>query len=148
MPAPFENGENCDGSNIWASVHTMPEQLKKNGRKSDGKKTRCKTLMPKRCTHALRIDQSRSKSVDKCSAFVIFECSHDAVSKMCRSAFRFKNLPRVAKSPLPSSKPGFQGPTFPISLFSENLDKKILFISSKVLIDLFMIYQHFYICHL
>ena len=36
MPAHFENGEKCDGSKIWASVHTIPEQFE-NGRKSDGK---------------------------------------------------------------------------------------------------------------
>ena len=33
----FENGENCDGSEVSASVHTMPEQFE-NGRKFDGKK--------------------------------------------------------------------------------------------------------------
>ena len=40
-------------------------------------KTLCKTLMPKKCTYALSIDQSRSKSIEKCSVFIIFECSHD-----------------------------------------------------------------------
>ena len=28
MPAHFENDEKCDGSKIWASVHTMPNNLK------------------------------------------------------------------------------------------------------------------------
>ena len=37
MPAHFENDEKCDGSKIWASVHTMPEQFE-NGRKFAGKK--------------------------------------------------------------------------------------------------------------
>ena len=55
-------------------------------------KLRCKALMQKKCTCTLRIDQSRSNSVEKCSVF-IFNCSHDAVSKMCRVEFRFQNLP-------------------------------------------------------
>ena len=38
-------------------------------------------------------DQSRFKSIDKCSVFIIFECSHDAVSKRCRLEFRFQTLP-------------------------------------------------------
>ena len=37
MPAHFENGEKFDGSRIWASVHTMPEQSE-NGTKFDSKK--------------------------------------------------------------------------------------------------------------
>ena len=37
MPAHFENDEKCDGSKIWASVHTMPEQFE-NGQKFAGKK--------------------------------------------------------------------------------------------------------------
>ena len=36
MPAHFENGEKCDGSKIWASIHIMPEQFE-NGTKFDGK---------------------------------------------------------------------------------------------------------------
>ena len=35
----------------------------------------------------------RSKNVEKFSVFIIFECSHDAVPKMCRLEFRFQNLP-------------------------------------------------------
>ena len=49
--------------------------------------------MPKKCTYALKTDQSRLESVEKCSAFTIFECSHDVVSKTCRLKFRFQNLP-------------------------------------------------------
>ena len=56
-------------------------------------KSRCKTLMPKKCTYTLRINQSRSKSVERCSVFIIFECLHDAVSRMCQLECRFQNLP-------------------------------------------------------
>ena len=52
--------------------------------------------MPKKCTYTPRTDQSRSKSVEKCSVFIIFEYSHDAVFKMCRLEFRFQNLPKSA----------------------------------------------------
>ena len=31
-------------------------------------------------------------SVEKCNVFIIFECSHDAVSKVCRLEFRFQSL--------------------------------------------------------
>ena len=44
--------------------------------------------------YSLRVDHSRSKSVDKYSVFIFcFEHSHNAVSKMCRLEFRFHNLP-------------------------------------------------------
>ena len=56
-------------------------------------KTRCRILMPKKSTYTLRIDQSRSKSVEKCSLYIIVECSHDALSNLCRLGFRFQNLP-------------------------------------------------------
>ena len=49
--------------------------------------------MPKKSTYTLRIDQSRSKGVENCSLFIIVECSHDAVSNLCRLRFRFQNLP-------------------------------------------------------
>ena len=91
MPAHFENGEKCDGSKIWASVHTIPAQFE-NGRKFDCK-TRDKTFMPKKCTYTLRMDQSRSKSIEKCSVYIIFERSHVAVSNSCWLGPRFQNLP-------------------------------------------------------
>ena len=47
-------------------------------------KNRFKTLMPRNCTYTLRIDHSRTKSVEKCSVFIILECSHGAVFEMCR----------------------------------------------------------------
>ena len=56
-------------------------------------KTRCRTLMLKKSTYTLRIDQSRSKSVEKCSVYIIIECSPDAVSYLDRLGFRFQNLP-------------------------------------------------------
>ena len=42
---------------------------------------------------ALRIDQSRSETVEKRSVSIIFECSQDAGFKMCRLEFRFQSLP-------------------------------------------------------
>ena len=74
----------------------MPEQFE-NARNFDGK-TALQILMPKKCTCTLRIGQSRSKSVEKCSVFIILESSHSAVSKMCRLGFRFQNLPLPAKN--------------------------------------------------
>ena len=56
-------------------------------------KSRCRTLVPKKRTYTLRIDQSRYKSVEKCSVYIIVECSHEAVSNLCRLGFRFQNLP-------------------------------------------------------
>ena len=44
MPAHFENGEKCDGTRIWASVHTMAEQFKTVGNLTV--RNSCKTLMP------------------------------------------------------------------------------------------------------
>ena len=72
MPADFENDEKSDGSKIWASVHTMPAQFE-NGRKFDDKNW-LQDLMPKNSTYTLRIDLSRSKSVEKCSVFIFVEC--------------------------------------------------------------------------
>ena len=56
-------------------------------------KSRCKTLMAKKITYTLRINQSRSKSVEKCSVYIIVECSYDAVSNLCQLGFRVQNLP-------------------------------------------------------
>ena len=58
-------------------------------------KTRCRTLMLKKNTYTLRIDQSRSKSVEKCAVYITAECSHDAVSNLYRVGFHFffRNLP-------------------------------------------------------
>ena len=61
-------------------------------------KSRCRILMPKKSTYTLRIDQSRSKSVEKCSLYIIVECSHDAVSNLCHLRFRFQNLTFFSKS--------------------------------------------------
>ena len=49
--------------------------------------------MPKKITYAQRIERSRSKSVEKYSVYIIVECSHDAVSDLCRLVLRFQNLP-------------------------------------------------------
>ena len=62
MPAHFENGEKCDGCKIWASVHTIPEQFE-NGRNLDGRNSLQHFDAPKKLTYALRVDQSRSRSV-------------------------------------------------------------------------------------
>ena len=80
MPAHFENGEECDGCKILASVHTIPEQFE-NGRNLDGK-TSLQDFDAKEVFLHPGIDQSRSKIVPKCSVFIIFKCSHGAVSKM------------------------------------------------------------------
>ena len=69
----------------------MPAQFE-NGRKFDDKSS-LQDLMPKNSTCTLRIDLSRSKSVEKCSVFIFVECLNDAVSHLCRLRFRFQNLP-------------------------------------------------------
>ena len=69
----------------------MPAQFE-NGRKFDDKNS-LQDLMSKNSTCTLRIDLSRSKSVEKCSVFIFVECLNDAVSNLCRSRFRFQNLP-------------------------------------------------------
>ena len=91
MPAHFENDEKSDGSKILASVHTMPAKSE-NGRKFDDKNS-LQDLMAKNSTYTLRIDLSRSKSVEKCSVFIFVECLHDAVSNLLRLRLRFQNLP-------------------------------------------------------
>ena len=84
---------------IWVSLQELPKfdiSLIKIGKKytlAQTEKTRCNTLMPKKLTYTLRVDQSGSKSVKKCSAFIIFKFLRDAASKMCRLEFRFQNLP-------------------------------------------------------
>ena len=50
-------------------------------------------MPPKKGTYYFRIDQLLFQRVEKCSIFIIFECSHDAVVKMCRFEFRFQSLP-------------------------------------------------------
>ena len=44
-------------------------------------------------TMTQRIVQSHPKSVDNCSVYIIFACSHDAVSKLCRLEFHSQYLP-------------------------------------------------------
>ena len=72
------------------SVHTKPQRFE-NGGNLDGKNSLqdfdAKEVYP------YPFAQSHSKSVQKCSVFIIFMCLHDAVSKMCRLEFRFQNLP-------------------------------------------------------
>ena len=67
----------------------MPEHFE-SGRKYDGKKAVARFLMPKKGIYTLRIDQSHTKSVDKCLVFITLERSHDAVSKTCLLEFRFQ----------------------------------------------------------
>ena len=69
----------------------MPAQFE-NGRKFDDKNS-LQDVMPKNSTYILRIDLSRSKSVEKCSVFIFVECLNDAVASSCRLRFRFQNLP-------------------------------------------------------
>ena len=75
----------------------MPKKFE-NGRKFDGKRTLCKTLMAKKCICTPRIDQSGSKRVERGSVFTILECLHGAVSKCVGQSsvfkiYRFRNLP-------------------------------------------------------
>ena len=51
-----------------------------------------KKLKPKKCTHTIRTGWPHFESVFKCSAFIIFECSHDTVPKLCWLAFHFQKL--------------------------------------------------------
>ena len=87
MPARFGNGEKCDGFKICAAVHTIPAGFE-NDRKFDGNYRLVqspglsKSLMPGKFT-----------CVEKGSIFIIFECSYDAIFKMCRLEFRFQSLP-------------------------------------------------------
>ena len=53
-------------------------------------KTRCRTLMPRKSTYTLRIDQSRPKRVEKCAVYIIVECLHDAVLNLYWLEFRFQ----------------------------------------------------------
>ena len=63
-----------------------------NGRKFDCKKSlqdfdaKEKYLHPKNRPVSIQSDE-------KCSVCIIVECSHDAVSNLCRLGFRFQNLP-------------------------------------------------------
>ena len=69
----------------------MPEQFE-NGRKLDGKNS----LQDFDAKEVYLHPKNRSVSFQKrlkCSAFVIFKCLHDAVSKMRRLEFQFQNLP-------------------------------------------------------
>ena len=84
MPAQFENGRKFVSKKLIAT--------EANGRKFDDKNS-LQDLMPKNSTYTLRIDLSRSKSVEKCSVFIFVECLNDAVSNLCRLRFRFQNLP-------------------------------------------------------
>ena len=61
-------------------------------------KTRCKTLIPWKCTYTLRIDQSRSKSVQKVLFSSILRVHKMPFSKCSGKSFvfkiyRFQNLP-------------------------------------------------------
>ena len=49
--------------------------------------------MPKKFSFISRTNWPQCESVEKCSVFIIFRCSHDGVLIMCRLEFRFQNLP-------------------------------------------------------
>ena len=91
MPAHFENGEKVMAAKFELVFTRYRHNLKIVGNLTV--KTRCRTLMLRKSTSTLRIDQSRSKSVVKFSAYIIVECSHDAVSNLYRLGLRFQNLP-------------------------------------------------------
>ena len=69
----------------------MPEQFE-NGGKLDGKNSLQDFDAKEVCLHPKNRSVSFQRRL-KCSVFVIFKCSHGAVSKMCRLEFRFQNLP-------------------------------------------------------
>ena len=74
MPAYFENGEKCAGSKEFELASLQDFDAKEM------------YLRPKH----------RSVSFQKrrqCSVFLIFECSHVAVSEMCRLELSFQSLP-------------------------------------------------------
>ena len=87
--------------NLTVAKFDLASTLCRNNLKTLGNmtvKTLCKTLMPKKCIYILRIDHSHSKSVEKCSVYIILEFSHDAVSKCAGESsvfkiYRFQNLP-------------------------------------------------------
>ena len=69
----------------------MPEQFEK-GWKYDGKNTLYDFNPKEMYLHSKNRPFSFQKR-RKCSVYIIFEYSHDAVSKMYRLEFRFQNLP-------------------------------------------------------
>ena len=66
-----------------ASVYTMPEQFE-NGTKFDDKKVAERLDVKEMYLHSKDRSLSRSKYVEKGSVLNTFECSNDAVFKMCR----------------------------------------------------------------
>ena len=85
MPAHFENGEKCDGSKIWAGVHTIPEQFE-NGRNSDGKKlkvdfeiSRFRNLLAKHVPFSCELEAypSQFSSFSKCAGIVWTQSKSD-----------------------------------------------------------------------
>ena len=90
MPAHSENGEKCDGRKICASVQTMQEQCE-NDKKFD-RKNSLQEFDAKEMILYPRINQPRSKSVERCSVCIIFECFHGAVSKNVSVRVPFSKL--------------------------------------------------------
>ena len=88
IPANFENGEKVTVAKFELAFTRYRHNLKTVGNWTV--KSRCMTLMSKKSTYTLRIDQSRSKSIEKCSLYIIVQCSHDAVSNLWRLGFRFQ----------------------------------------------------------
>ena len=69
MPEQFENGRKFDGKNSLQGFDAEETYINPRNRSVSFQK-RCKIIF-----------------------FIIFEYSHDAVSKTCRLEFRFQNLP-------------------------------------------------------
>ena len=65
MPEHFENGANVTVVKFELAFTRYRNNLKTVGNLMV--KTSCKILMAKKCTYTLRIDQSRFKSIKKCS---------------------------------------------------------------------------------
>ena len=76
---------------ILDCVHTRLAHFE-NGRKFDGKNSLQDFDAKEKYLHPKNRPFSTQKR-EKCSLYIIVECSHDAVSNLCRVGFRFQNLP-------------------------------------------------------
>ena len=81
----FENGEKVTVAKFELAFTRYQHNLRTVGNLMV--KSCWRTLMPKKSTYTLRIDQSLSKSVVNCSVYIIVKCSHAAVSNLCQLGF-------------------------------------------------------------
>ena len=92
MPAHFENGEN-----VTVAKSELALTRCRNNLKTPGSVAVKSSLQDFDAKYVYLHPKNRSVSFQKTSRnvlfFIIFECSHDFVSKMCRLEFHFQNLP-------------------------------------------------------